>query len=139
LALKCEDLTSKVIGAFYDVYNELGHGFLESVYHKAMIVALRTAGLEVATEVAVPVTFRGQSVGEFRADLVVNQTILVELKVAQALDRTHYAQVMNYLKATPFEIALLFNFGAKPAFKRIIFDNPSKEIRLNPCESVVRV
>jgi GxxExxY protein len=139
LALKHEELTSKVIGAYYEVYNELGHRFLESVYHKAMIVVLRDAGLEVATEVAVPVSFRGRTVGEFRADLVANETVLVELKVAQALDRSHYAQVMNYLKATPFEIALLFNFGSQPALKRIIYDNPSKQIRLNPCESVVRV
>lgn len=139
MPLKYEELTAKIIGIYYDVYNELGHGFVESVYHRAMLIALGQAGLRAESEVVLPVSFRGTSVGDFRADIVVEDLVLIELKAVQALDKEHFAQVMNYLKATLIEIGFLMNFGSHPAFKRIIFDNPSKQIRLNPFESVVRV
>lgn len=136
MALKNEQLTSKIIGVYYDVYNELGHGFLESVYEKAMSLALTHAGLSVENQAAVPVLFRGQPVGDFRADIVVNKEVFVELKCVRALLPEHYAQVIHYLRATPLEIGLLFNFGTKPCFRRFLFDNPSKVIRVNPCGSV---
>ena len=139
MALKHEELTAKIISVYYDVYNELGHGFLESVYHRAMLCALNQSGLRAESEVALPVSFRGTTVGDFRADIVVENVVLIELKTVQALENEHIAQVINYLKATPIEIGFLMNFGPHPAFKRIICDNPSKEVRLNPCESVVRV
>ncbi len=136
--LREAELSEQIIGAYYAVYNELGHGFTESVYQRAMAIALRTAGLEVVREMHVPVWFRGEDVGNFKADIVVNGRILVELKAVSALDRTHEAQLYNYLRATEIELGLLFNFGGKPQFRRIVLDNDKKKIRVRPCSSVVR-
>ena len=134
---KHSSLTSVILRAYYDVYSELGSGFLESVYHAAMESALRDAGLTVASQVQMPVYFRGKAISEFKADLVVERSVLVELKATASLDRSHHAQVLNYLKATQLEVALLLNFGAKPEFKRFLLDNEQKKIRVHPCESVV--
>jgi GxxExxY protein len=132
------ELTEKIIGVYYEVYNEIGHGFLESVYSNSMHRALTQAGLSAEREVAIPVFFRGWDVGQFKADLVVNRLVLVELKAAHNLDRSHDAQVMNYLRATELEVGLLFNFGgAKPQFRRIVFENANKKIRVHPRESAV--
>jgi GxxExxY protein len=112
------DLTERILGVYYDVYNEIGHGFLESVYNNCMFIALTKTGLSVRREVPVPVYFRGQDVGQFKADLVVEGCVLVELKAVQNLDRSHEAQVMNYLRATELEVGLLLNFGSpKPQFQ----------------------
>ena len=124
-----EALTGRVIGVFYDVYNELGHGFLESVYHQAMVVALTDAGLVVESKPGVPVFFRGRTVGEFEADVVVEGKVLLELKAARGLDPAHEAQLLNYLRATTIEVGLLLNFGPKPQVKRLLFDNPRKRHR----------
>ncbi|HEX7286220.1 MAG TPA: GxxExxY protein [Candidatus Angelobacter sp.] len=132
------ELTEKIIGIYYDVYNEIGHGFLESVYSKSMFVALSSAGLSVQREIAIPVYFRGIDVGQFKADLVVEHCVLVELKAVQTLDRSCEAQVMNYLRATHLEVALLLNFGGpKPQFRRLVFANEKKKIRVHPRESAV--
>ncbi len=132
------EITEKIISVYYDVYNEIGHGFLESVYSNCMHRARTEAGLVVEREVAVPVFFRGWDVGKFKADLVVNRLILIELKAVQSLDRSHEAQVMNYLRATELEVALLFNFGgSKPQFRRFVFENTKKKIRVHPRESAV--
>ena len=133
---KYGDLTEKIIGVFFEVYNELGGGFLESVYQAAFALALREAGLHVESQVGLPVYFRSHLVGEFRADLVVNQAVLLELKAIQVFDRTHEAQVLNYLRATPLEVGLLLNFGPKAQFKRFVLDNRQKKIRVHPCSSV---
>jgi GxxExxY protein len=137
--LKHADLTEKIIGVFYDVYNELGHGFLESVYKRSLLVALRGEGLQVQSEIVIPVWFRQEKVGEFRADLVVNQQVLLELKAARVLDKAHKAQLLHYLKAMEIEIGLLLNFGERPEFRRLLFDNCRKGIRGNPCQSVAEV
>jgi GxxExxY protein len=121
-----EKLTERIIGVFYDVYNELGQGFLESVYQKAMIVALQHLGLLVESEVAVPVWFRGVKVGNFEVDVLVERSVLLELKAARALDSTHEAQTLNYLRATPIEVGLLLNFGPKPQVRRFVFSNDRK-------------
>jgi GxxExxY protein len=115
-----------VIGIFYDVYNELGPGFLESVYRDAMAVAIRGAGLLVKREVDVDVAFRGVRVGTFRADLIVGDELLVELKAARNIDDAHIAQVLNYLRATRLEVGLLLNFGRRPAFRRVVYANDRK-------------
>jgi GxxExxY protein len=138
LVLKNEELTAKIIRVYYDVYNELGHGFLEAVYEHAMTTALRDAGLKAEAQAPIPVTFRGHVVGEYRADILVEDKVLVELKAVRALAAEHYAQVIHYLRATPIEVGLLFNFGSRPSFKRFLFDNLSKKIRVNPCESVAK-
>jgi GxxExxY protein len=124
--MKHEDLTQKLIGLFFDVYNELGHGFLESVYQKAFTVALQQAGLCFEQQFPVKVNFRGIEVGEYRADLVVQSLVIVELKAVQVLESAHERQLTNYLKATNIEVGLLFNFGPRAQFKRLIFDNERK-------------
>lgn len=120
------DLTQKIIGDFYEVYNELGHGFLESVYEAAMTKALRDAGLRAERQWPVEVRFRGEVVGEFRADVLVEGCVIIEIKAARALDSAHEAQVLNYLRATPIEVGLLMNFGPKPEFRRFAFANNRK-------------
>jgi GxxExxY protein len=130
------DITQKIIRVFYEVYNELGHGFLESVYEKSLEVALSSMGLKVCRQIEIPVWFRGHQVGDFSADMLVENCVLIELKGARALDSAHSAQLLNYLRATEIEVGLLLNFGLKPDFKRLIFDNPRKSIRENPCLSV---
>jgi GxxExxY protein len=124
--LKHEELTRKIIGVFYEVYNELGQGFLESVYEGAMEIALAEAGLRVERQVPVPVWFRGRQVGDFKADLLVEGLVILELKAARAFDPSHEAQLLNYLRATEIEVGLLLNFGPKPEFKRFAYDNERK-------------
>jgi GxxExxY protein len=119
-------LTERIIKVFYDVYNELGHGFLESVYEGAMEIALQEAGLEVQRQVRLKVTFRGRDVGEFVADLLVNGAVFVELKAVSALDSAHTAQALNQLRASPIEVGLLMNFGQRAEFKRLLFTNDRK-------------
>lgn len=137
--LKYADVTDKIIGIFYDVYNELGYGFLESVYEESLVIALRQAGLIVNRQVPVPVWFRNQKVGEFRAGVTVENCVLLELKCAKGLDSAHEAQILHYLKSTDIEVGLLLNFGLKPQFRRLLFDNERKKIRENPCKSVAGV
>ena len=120
------DVAGSVIGVFYEVYNELGPGFLESVYQEAMALALHQAGLSVARQVAVDVVFRGLCVGTFRADLLVGGDLLVELKAARTIPEAHVSQVLNYLRATRLEAGLLLNFGPRPQFKRIVYSNGRK-------------
>jgi GxxExxY protein len=127
--LRYRELTEKIIGVFYAVYNELGHGFLESVYEHSLAIALREAGFEVQQQFAIPVSFRGYRVGEFRADLVVGNVLLLEIKTARTLEASHEAQLLHYLKATSFELGLLLNFGPRPQFKRLILDNAEKRRR----------
>ena len=123
------DLTKKIIGCFYDVYNELGFGFIESVYEKSLCIALRAVGLEVHQQIAIPVWFRGTQVGDFDADIMVNRLVLLELKTARAIDPSHLGQLMNYLKATEIEVGLLLNFGPKAELKRLVFGNDRKAKR----------
>ncbi len=130
------ETTQKIIGVFFEVYNELGHGFLESVYEKSLEVALNAMGVKVRRQIEVPVWFRSHQVGDFTADMLVDDCVLVELKAARTLDSSHEAQLLNYLRATEIEVGLLLNFGLKAQFKRLIFDNPRKSIRENPCLSV---
>ena len=133
---KHDDLTERVIGVFYDVYTELEYGFLESVYREAMRLALTQAGLRVATEVPVPVSFRGAVVGIFRADLIVNDSLPVELKAVDQVVRQHASQTMHYLRATSIEVALLMNFGPSPRFQRFVMDNNLKKPKHRSVESV---
>ena len=128
--LKHQLLTEKIIGVFYSVYRELGHGFLESVYEEAMVVALIEAGLHVDRQVQIPVWFHGRKIGDFRADVVVEGMVLLELKAVSRLEGSHEAQTLNYLRATYLEVALLFNFGPRAEFKRKIFDNDLKPLHV---------
>jgi len=121
-----KELTYKIIGVFYDVYNELGHGFLESVYQKSLGLALQAAGLDARWPIAIPVWFRGHQVGHFEADMLVEKCVLLELKAVRTLDGSHHFQLLNYLRATEIEVGLLLNFGVRPEFKRLVFDNSRK-------------
>jgi GxxExxY protein len=127
--LKHRNLTQKIIGVFYEVYNELGHGFLESVYESAFEIALTAKGLTVLRQIEVPVWFRGRKEGDFTADMLVDKRVLLELKAGRALDHAHEAQLLNYLRATEIEVGMLFSFGLKPEFKRMAFDNERKQRR----------
>jgi GxxExxY protein len=123
-----EELTNNIICAFYNVYNTLGHGFLEKVYENALVIELRNIGLSVAQQVSVKVFYKGDQVGDYYADIVVDGLVILELKAAESLKNEHFAQLTNYLKATDKEVGLLLNFGEKPEFKRIVLGNDSKTI-----------
>ena len=134
LGFKHRDLTEKIIGVFYAVYNELGHGFLESVYEQALALALVQAGLNVQRQVPVVVWFRGQKIGDFRADMLVEGLVL-ELKAARTIDQAHEKQLLNYLRATDVEVGLLLNFGLGPNFggwSSQMKEKKSALIRVNP-------
>lgn len=120
------ELTDSIIGVYYEVYNELGFGFLESVYEEAMVIALREKGLKVEQQVAVPVWFRGQSIGTYLADLIVAGVVIIELKAVRQLSDVHIAQLMHYLRATQIEVGLVMNFGQSADFKRRVFENSRK-------------
>ena len=129
--LKHRDLTERLIGIFFEVYNELGHGFLESVYEQAFAVSLGEKQIFFERQVAVPVWYHGRQIGEFRADLFVDRKVIVELKVGRAIEPAWEKQVLNYLRATEIEVGMLFNFGPRAEFKRYVFEN-EKKIRVNP-------
>jgi GxxExxY protein len=130
--LKHRELTQKIIGVFFEVYNELGHGFLESVYETAFEVALVSKGMSVFRQIEVPVWFRGRKIGDFTADMLVEKSVLLELKAGRSLDQAHEAQLLNYLRATEIEVGMLFSFGLKPEFKRLAYDNERKQGGLRP-------
>ncbi len=120
-AQNLNDITKQIIGCSYSVFNALGHGFLEKVYENALVVEMRSQGLRVAQQVPYKVMYRGVPVGDYVADLVVEDAVIVELKAANALDPIHVAQCINYLKASGLKLCLLLNFssgGVEP--RRII-------------------
>ena len=121
LRLAHGEVTHEIIGAFYDVYNDLGHGFVESVYAKALPIALRRRGVPFQQEVALPVHYLDQLVGEFRADLVVAGCVVVELKAAEKIVGAHEAQMLNYLRASKLKVGLILNFGPRAGTRRLIW------------------
>jgi GxxExxY protein len=126
--IKHSEVSEKILKAYYVVFNELGFGFEEKVYRKSLLVELRLNGLSVAEEYPISVTYKGQNVGNYFADLVVEEKIILELKVAQSLHPAHSAQLNNYLRATLIEVGLLLNFGSeKPEFKRHFYSNQLKK------------
>jgi GxxExxY protein len=118
------DLTRQIIGAFYDVYNALGQGFVEAVYQRAMPVALAARGIECQREVPLSVSYKGVNVGEFRADLVVERKVIVESKVASKIIPVHEIQLVNYLRASKIAVGLVLNFGPQPTFRRLLLTSP---------------
>ena len=117
-----KDLTEKAIGACFEVSNELGAGFLESVYRKALIIVLLQLGLKVSEESALKVFFRDQIVGDFYADVLVENRLIIELKAVRSLTAEHEAQLVNYLKATKIKVGLVVNFGrSKLEWKRLVY------------------
>ena len=120
------DLTKVVIGGFFECYNQLGIGFLESVYEAGLALILEEAGLEVRRQEKIVVWFRQKEIGRFRADLINNNSVLVEIKRAKRIHSRHRAQLLNALKATQLETGLLLNFGLQPQFRRIVLTNDRK-------------
>lgn len=123
-----EDLSNKIIKCFYNVYNTLGFGFLEKVYENAMLLELRNQGLKSEKQRPIKVFYEERLVGEYYADIIVEDLIILELKAAENIVEEHELQLINYLKATDIEIGLLLNFGKKPEFRRKIFTNDRKRI-----------
>ena len=121
-----KEITSEIISAFYAVYNNLGYGFLEKVYENALIIELEKRGLTVRQQVPIQVYYEGKIVGEYFADLLVNNKVIIELKAVKEIIDAHEAQLVNYLKATNIEIGLLLNFGTEAKFKRKIFTQRKK-------------
>ena len=123
------EVTEQIIKAFYKVYNSLGFGFLEKVYENALVLELQKRGFRVEQQKRLHVYYEGLVIGEYFADLIVEELIILELKAAETLHPAHEAQLMNYLKATEIEVGLLLNFGVKPEFKRKVFTNSRKQFR----------
>ena len=115
---KYSEITDKIIKAYYNVYNQLGFGFLEKVYERAMLIELSKFRLECKNQFPIKVFYDKQNIGEYYADILVNDLIIVELKAAESLCSEHECQLINYLKATDIEVGLLLNFGKTPQFKR---------------------
>ena len=130
--LRHGDLTERIIRCFYAVYNALGPGFVESVYERALLIELAREGLRAESQVALMVYYRDQVVGEFRADVVVEGKIILELKAVRAIEPAFDSQVLNYLKATRIEVGLLLNFGPKPEFRRFYNDPNLKHDPYHP-------
>ena len=126
-----EDITGPIIGAFYDVHNKLGTGFLEKVYENSMAHLLRLRGFNVLEQAAILVHFEGVVVGEYYADLLVAERVIVELKTAERIHPEFLAQLSNYLRATNIEVGLLLNFGRQTSFKRVILTNDRKPAAIN--------
>lgn len=126
--MKHEETTEKIIKAFYKVYNTPGYGFLEKVYENALYIELTNLGLEVQKQKKHLVYYFGQVVGDYNADLLVNETVVLELKANEYVVEANENQLINYLKATNIEVGLLLNFGKKPEIRRKIFDNDKKNM-----------
>lgn len=126
MGLLHEELTDTIIKTFYDVYNELGYGFLENVYQNSLYQELKSKGHKVEAQKKITVYYKEVEVGQYYADLIVEDVVILELKAADYIVKDFENQILNYLRATDCEVGLLLNFGKKPEFKRKIFENKRK-------------
>jgi len=122
-----KELSGQILKAFYDVYNELGYGFLERVYQNALFLELKARGFNVVAQKKISVYYKGVEVGDYYADLIVNDTIILELKACDYIVEEFEFQLINYLKSTNCEVGLLLNFGKEPEFIRKVFSNNNKK------------
>ncbi len=116
-------ITEKILKAFYNVYNTLGYGFLEKVYENALLIELRKMGLFCISQEQIKVYYENEQVGFYIADIIVNSSVIIEVKAVESLCEEHEFQLINYLKAMEIEVGLLLNFGKTPQFKRKVFQN----------------
>ena len=116
-------LTDKIISAFFDVYNELGYGFPEKVYQNSLYLELRTRGFNVEARKQIRVYYKDHEVGEYYADLVVENSVILELKAAESIVKEFEYQLINHLRGTDMEVGLLLNFGKRPEFIRKVYEN----------------
>jgi len=131
-----KELTEKIIKIFYSVYNKLGYGFLEKVYENAMMIEFRRESIPAISQSPIKVFYEGETIGEYYADMLVDNKVIVEIKAAKRLIEENEAQLLNYLKATDIEVGLLLNFGTKPDLKRKAFDNSRKQLSANIGENL---
>jgi len=124
------DTTALIIKAFYKVYNNLGYGFLEKVYENALLIELRRFGLFCKAQLQIKVFYDGNEIGFYIADIVVNESVIIEVKAAESLCEEHEAQLTNYLKATDIEVGMLLNFGKKAELKRKVFSSEFKNLKI---------
>lgn len=125
---KHSDITGIIIKAFYNVYNQLGYGFLEKVYENPLLIELKKFNLECISQTPIEVFYDDLKVGFYIADIIVNNSVIIEVKAAETLCEEHEAQLTNYLRATDIEVGLLINFGKKPEFKRKVFSDEYKNL-----------
>ncbi|MDD3321354.1 MAG: GxxExxY protein [Paludibacter sp.] len=123
-----EEITEKIIKSYYKVYNTLGYGFLEKVYENALAIELMKNGLEVKCQYPISVLYDNKIVGEYFADIIVNNLVVIELKASKVLSEENECQLINYLRATDVELGLLLNFGKVAEYKRKIFMNNKKKM-----------
>ena len=128
MSLLQKELTDIILKSYYQVYNTLGFGFLEKVYENARQIELRSRGYKSLSQQQIKVYYQGIEVGNYFADLIINDTVIIELKAAEVIFPEHEQQLLNYLKATKIEVGLLLNFGRKPEFRRKIFENRFKSV-----------
>ncbi|MGL4631228.1 MAG: GxxExxY protein [Leadbetterella sp.] len=127
--IKHKETTDLIIHAFYEVYNQLGYGFLEKVYQNALYFELKNRNFDVQAQKKIKVYYKGIEVGDYYPDIIVNDIIILELKAADYIIEEHENQILNYLRASEIEVGLLLNFGKKPEIKRKVFDNHLKKIK----------
>lgn len=125
---KHSEITNRIINAYYKVYNQLGYGFLEKVYEKAMMIELHKHKLKCESQKSIKVFYEGIIIGDYYADIIVNNCVIVELKAVEAIAPEHEVQLVNYLKASEVEVGLLLNFGREPEFKRRVFSKNYPEV-----------
>ena len=123
---KHSEITDKIIRAFYNVYNKLGYGFLEKVYERSLVIELRKLNLHCESQYPIDVYYENEVVGKYYADILVENSVIIELKADKNICPEHEAQLLNYLKATNIEVGLLLNFGEKPQLKRKVYSNEFK-------------
>lgn len=121
-----QELTDGILKTFYEVYNELGYGFLEKVYQNSMYIELKNKGFQVEAQKKIKVYYKGTEVGEYYADLIIENVVILELKAVDYIVKDFENQILNYLRSTDCEVGLLLNFGKKPEFRRKIFENNRK-------------
>jgi GxxExxY protein len=124
-----KDLTDAILKVFFDVYNELGYGFLEKVYQNAMMIELKSRGLNVVAQKPIRVFYKGNVVGDYYSDIIVESLVILELKATEVIVEDFEWQLVNYLRGTEMEVGLLLNFGKKPEFRRKVFMNSRKNLR----------
>ncbi|MGJ8660803.1 MAG: GxxExxY protein [Bacteroidota bacterium] len=122
-SIQHSEITEKIIKSFYDVYNKLGYGFLEKVYENAMAIELIKNGLSVEQQHKIDVYYNDEIIGEYFADILVENQVIIELKASKGINEAHECQLVNYLKASEIEVGLILNFGSRPSMKRKIFSN----------------
>lgn len=130
MSLLHQELSEKILRAFFNVYNTLGYGFLEKVYENALFIELKSLDVYCERQKPIEVYFKSEKVGDYYADIIAENKIILELKAAESLVPEHEAQLLNYLKATEIEVGFLLNFGKKPEFKRMILENKLKSVNL---------